>query len=708
MATVNITTVRKQCNAWDTHNYENNQRGKTAVAFTQCGDQWDSGVVNDRIVNNKESLVFNHSLKHLNRLKAQLRELEFTLNMTPANKEYQENVAETNALRLLMESITLNENMLSEFQRGGDKAAEFGYAFAEVNYRRESDMSLSLEPTVRVHKDPSIAFYDINAQDPTKIDGQFMGLRREISKDAFLRKYPQYKNDNNWLKMDGNELIDYWYRDYEEREYCLLKTGIYKRKDLLTLKDEPNLATADDYMMAMEKYDPKGREERPQPISVKGTVCFIYYKRFCNERVVEKATRFPTKDLPLPYHPGFTVWKKDAPAQTFAYTYPLQGPQKLHNYLYSQVATLAKNTNDPIWFTEPENVQTKTQITAFTEINKSGGTIVVNDIEKIRKEAPQELPLSLLQGAQSTKQSLDEIAGMNNEMQQSDALTISRTALDKISHNIDLNNIGFLASHIYWINQIAKLIRQMLPEIITEQRTLVVSKKDGDTETIIVNEELVTGDIRNNIKDVNDNFKYEIKAGPSSTMIKQTNLKYLQEAFAMDPTLFHIMGDIWARNLDTPDAEEISLRISASYIDPDLVKFSQGAISKEEYQKSQQQKQQQQMQQQMQMMQMSPEFQAMMKKAATDQMHAQTDQFKAQSKHQIDMINAHTKIQAELSDAHYKQAQLKLEYMEAMQGAKTADGDHMLSVLREKLNANQQVIDILKAKNQEAHAEPKK
>lgn len=679
MKKIPYKTVEQQYQSWDSAYSENNDRGKTCILFALAGDQWDSKVESNREKDDKESLTFNHCLKHLKRTKAQGREIEFSLDLSPTTQCYQDNVEETNTFRLLLNSIILNTQMLDKFALALDKCVEYGYSFLEVNFCRENDQTLNYIPTVLEHQDPSVAFWDKNATHPTKIDGRFCGIRKKASKEETLSLLKKIglldkEKEPNYVLGKDNVIIDYWYRDYIEKNFIRLKTGVFKREDLLTRDDLQNIATKDDVANADDK-----------TLVKKGEVCCIYYTRFCNNKQIIKPKLFPTDDLPLVKHPALTVWAPEFGEMTFPLIYHWMGAQKLHNYINSQIATMAKRMTGDKYFFGPEHIETQSQIEQAREINKrDGGFVLGGNVQTIRREMPSEIPLSIINVAQSSKEEIDEMSGVLTDSQTTDQTVLSGVALDKITHNMGIVNTDVMASHELFVKTIGRLVRQMIPRICSEERTLIVKRKDGSGEAIVINQDLGTGTIQNNIKDINDNFDYEIIAGPSSSMQKENTVRYLNQYYAINPNAAMLTGDIYMRNIDSPDSPELERRLGAD-IDPTLVKYSQGGISYEEYMQQKQKAQQAQQQQQAQMMMANPQFQSMMKMAIAEENKSKTQQFDAETKR----ITALSKNQNE-------QQKLFIEMLELLSKDKNDAHQQAIDQIRTKLEFNKQMLDGLK------------
>lgn len=560
-------------------------------------------------------------------------------------------------------------------------------------------------PTLRVHKDPSIYFGDKSARHETGVDGRFCGMKKIATKEELMEEF-KLKGNESYLHEEDNELYYYFYRDHRSCDFILLTTGEYKRSDLLSMDDKQQIQTVEGSQYIFDSLSEEERlnQKRPSPLVIKQDVECIYSQFFCNDKEMFPAKLFPTKTLlPLARHSGFTTWDANTGNDaTYPLIYNLKDPQRLHNFVMSQMATIIKNSSSDKWLFSQDHLLTPTQIEQAKEINTiEGGMDFGGDISTIRREKPAELPMSMIQMAQTAKQELDEIAGAMIDRQDSEQAVISGKAMKEITHNLSLMQVGFIAKHIRFVSTIADIQREMIPNIVTEERTLIVKKSDGSNEAITVNQDLGTGEIRNNIKDINNNFYYKIDAGPSSTMQKENTLKALQTIYQLDPSgqTLNDTKDIYMRNLESPDAGELERRVAAK-VDPALIKYSRGEISQEQFMQETQKAQQAQVQQQAEIQKMNPEVQAQMAavkaeegKGAAMAKEADTNRMEAMAKIQTDRMKIAQDAQKNMNEMKVKLAQLQQQREEA-QGAQA------IELIQKELDHQQQLIDEAQTKAQ--------
>lgn len=696
--------VQKQFEDWRGYYQDNNDRGVDCIQFA-AGNQWSSSVSALRAANNKESLVFNLCAKEEKRMKAQLREIEFSLNLAPTNKEWQDKVEESNAFRMILSSLILNDNVRNKFYKSANKCVEFGYSGALVSYGYEDDKSLFTEPKLIIYEDPSCLFWDKDAVSPTKIDGKYCGVCKKVSGEEIKRKLGKYiKSQRIDVKDKDNKLIYYWYRDYKPMTFVLLKNGKYAREDLLTYEEKQMLEDekgAEIEYELLNDEDKLAQGNKPLPLVKCEDVCLIFFQIICNDYLIGKPKLFPTDDLPLVYHHGYTVWYPEEGKHNNFVTLPLiyniKDPQKLLNFINSQIATIAKNSSSDKWFFSEDHVLSPTQIEDAKNINtKEGGFIFGGDSNTIRRERPAELPATMVQMGQVTKQQIDEISGSMLDQSTAQQNVISGVAVDKITHNLAILNVDFIANHIEFVNCIGHLYRQMIPRLYTQERVLIAKNADGSGEAIVINQDTGTNDIINNIRDINSNFHYEITAGPSTTAQKETTLSALTTFYQVNPEAAKKTGDIYMRNLPSPDSGELERRLSADIPDS-LINYSQGKITREGYLKQVQEMQKVQAQTQLQIQANSPEVKAIMSQAAAESEKAKAMQFDAVTKRATAMEKVKTdrmKI-AEETKKSFAQVLIDVERLKAQVIDQKIRND--LDIIEKQISVSQHNLDVLSA-----------
>jgi hypothetical protein len=102
---------------------------------------------------------------------------------------------------------------------------------------------------------------------------------------------------------------------------------------------------------------------------------------------------------------------------------------------------------------------------------------------------------------------------------------------------------------------------------------MVISKQDGKTKSVIMNQKDKDGMMMNQL-DKGD-FDVEIDTGPSFSVQKDIALEFLQQTLQAFPQSFPLIADLWAKNLDVQFMPQIAERFQ-SMVPPEILAKENG------------------------------------------------------------------------------------------------------------------------------------
>ncbi len=568
--------VEKKYDAWCDINTRNWDRGKSCEAF-QAGEQWDAQVVERRARESKESLILNISGTKVATVKANFKEIQLTLDLTPnTNNTDPEAEDQQEVYKAIMEHIAINNESRDAFDHCADKMLEYGSAVAKVGYAYENQKSLNKGITISSIDNVSECFFDPMAKLPSRVDGAYCGIvKSNLDKNNLPVAY-QAKAQKN------NTLIDYWYRSFKKQKFALLVSGEYKRIDLID-----------------ESVDEVAENELGQPIIKVRNVASIQYCRFLNEDKVE-SQQWPTDDLlPLVYWYGATK-TIDKRLFTTPYIYPLMDPQRLLNYAISTQASALKSASSgkSIILSKEHVLNTDAQESA-KKYSSSSGAFVFDQASTPPQPLPQfQMPQGLDAISGNVAQLIDSISGVQLSQMGSKDNAISGVAIDARVRQSEVINNNLMDAHVNCINTVAQIVQQMIPKVYTEQRAMVVKNIGGQAQILSINvPQPVTGTLQNNVKLMANKYLYSISAGPSSALQKQNAIADLQALGQANPQLAPFVGIATLESMNLPDKDGL-IQVMKSQLGPLQLQLFEGQISLDEFMQQQAMQQQQQAQQQ--------------------------------------------------------------------------------------------------------------
>ena len=127
----------------------------------------------------------------------------------------------------------------------------------------------------------------------------------------------------------------------------------------------------------------------------------------------------------------------------------------------------------------------------------------------------------------------------------------------------DVSTFHFIDNMTRAIRHAGKCLVDMIPHVYNEARVIRVLGEDAQPQTVQINQQVMMPDEPEpRIYDLTTGrYDVAVKAGPSFTTQREEAATQMMELLRAFPQAAPVIGDIVARNLDWPGAEEISERL---------------------------------------------------------------------------------------------------------------------------------------------------
>src|SRR5271166_1952938 len=211
-------------------------------------------------------------------------------------------------------------------------------------------------------------------------------------------------------------------------------------------------------------------------------------------------------------------------------------------------------------------------------------------------------PLDLPQGAmalaqmsiqdiQATIGYFDPALGNSEDMNR-----VSGKALVQHTKRSDLGSFEFIDGYGSALQLTWEMMVDMIPTVMDSERVERIIGHDGIEKMVEVNKEHgETGDIMNDLS--KGSYDVEVTIGPSFQSARQETLDTLISFAEAVPTAAPVIQDLIAKNMDIPDAQEMSNRLRIPLIQQGLIqpteKEKQAGVGSQKSQAQQMQQQQQ-------------------------------------------------------------------------------------------------------------------
>ena len=548
--------------SWRGHYRENDDRGESCMNYV-FGDQWDASIVQDRSLRGEESLMFNIAQKHLMRVKGEAENLELSLHIKGQNldpKLLREG-------RHVLNRLILCNDHLSAFQKVLNQVYDYGYGVLLVSTKQCSPHGPSEEPYLQVLTDPRKAFFDPACDDDFKTEGRFCGLRYSMPTKDLIKspKTARMRSDKT------SDVIDFWYRDPYEETWYFTQQGKWSK------------AQTSEYLVRKKIHKHQ-----------------VKFMRIVDGEVQENPIDYYTQDkLPLVYWKGLEGSLKyggTRKTKTLPYIYNLVDAQSFTNYVGSAIVGRLKKLGGTKVIVTDQMIEGKENF--WNDFNRRSGVLQVNESDEGLMQQPMMLPpdqldANLLNALQMSLQLTDQLAGINAAQQGEQKQVTTNAGLHRQIMQGNILQNAILSNHLRAINETGRILKQMLPEVIIEQRDigqgLTVNQKTP-------NHTPSSPEIRNDIKQLFSQIDFSIEYGASSEAEKAANLVAIKEIISTNPSIAPYFADEFAENLNTSNSDKLKRRMEA-LMPPGIQEVGEGLMSLEEYRQMQQQQAEQQQKQ---------------------------------------------------------------------------------------------------------------
>ena len=189
------------------------------------------------------------------------------------------------------------------------------------------------------------------------------------------------------------------------------------------------------------------------------------------------------------------------------------------------------------------------------------------------KQPPWDLSPAIMQNFQRATQDIREILGFS-ETEALQGRDISGKARRERKLEGSMSAYVFFDNMSQAVEQGGRVVNDLLPHIIgDDERTMVISKRDGKTDSVNINERDKEGNLQNDLG-IGD-FDVEINAGPSFAVQKEVALEFFQETLSNNPQVFNLIADLWAGNLDIQQMQQVKDRLK-SLVPPEIIAKEEG------------------------------------------------------------------------------------------------------------------------------------
>ena len=589
-AGIDEAEVLKKCREdlvlWDGYFDENVVRGRDDMNFL-LRDQWSAVERSEFNRLFKPAMTFNKLYDVTKKIVGEQRKNKPDLMVRSLTGKAKQQQIDLRAD--LVRTISYRNQNDLVYQTAFKSALMMGYGAFEICLEYENAHSFNQTIKYELIPDATRCSFDPSSQKPHKGDGNFCSRQYLYTKQEFYATFPHVMNPVSY--SDPRALLDFQWETRDTIVVCKYTRKEWYPVKLFLLSDGRSV-TEDEWDDMQE--DLKMKEQLASSSEVVGAIIrkeiptirgermskdYVIRQYILTQNQIIEFNDWPSRHLPIIFVDGDSNYIQGK-QYTRSFIHEAKDAQKFVNYVGSEIAAEIKNRRREQWIGTPDNIIGNEQLWRNPELQS--GILIARPDPKTgampQKMPPWELSQTLLAQFQRGSQDMREILGFSeNEALQGHDMSGKARRERKLE--------GSMSAYVWFDNlnqaveQGGRVVMDLLPIVVGEfERPMVVSKANGETESITLNKEVGQTDdgepIRENVLDGGD-YDIEIDTGPSFAVQKQESLEFMQETLAANPQIFPLIADLWASQLDIQFMPQMKQRLQ-TLVPPEILAKEQG------------------------------------------------------------------------------------------------------------------------------------
>lgn len=526
-------------------------------------DQWPEDVKKER--KNRPMLTLDHTGQAVRRVLGDIRQSLPAIKIDPVDDGADKDTAEV--FEGLVRQIEYQSRAQSVYMQAAETQVKMGYGAWRVITKYNEFDTFEQDIVIKPIKNAFSVYFDPAAQEVTKRDGRFAIVTEWVSVDQFEEEYGKKVDKSDFAGAESSNYEELWFEDNKVRvaEYwCKEKIT----RDLVSLSNGMTVEVDSISEEDMQAYAAQGvtpvRERKVDSYVIK------YYK-ITGSEVLEES------EWPSRYFPVVPIYGSediiDGRTHYRGVVRAAKDPQRLYNYWNSAAAeTIALQPKAPFVLTSK---QIKNHKKFWDVANTENLPYLPYDPDPQapppQRQAPPSMQNGLLQQASIASEDIKAATGIYDASLGAKGNETSGIAIQSRQQEAEIQNSVFLYNLAAAIEQTGQIIVDLIPQYYDTQRIIKIRGEDDSQKDVTINNPIYTPD---GMKIENDltRGKYDVRVtvGPNYKTRRAEAAASMVELASVFPQIVQVAGDLVAKNLDWPGADEIAARLK-KLLPPGLV-----------------------------------------------------------------------------------------------------------------------------------------
>ena len=532
-------------------------------------DQWPDDVKAEREKDGRPMLTLDHTGQPIRKVTGGIRSNMPSIKVDPIDDGADKETA--GVLEDLIRQIEqTSDAQASAYMTAANFQVKCGYGVFRINTVENNDDIFEQDIVIEREKNPFAWYFDPDAIKPQKQDGRFCIKSEIMTKKKFEVKFPNAKEVPVDIPAQAiGQSFELWYSPDSVRigEYF---TKRKEKKELTQLSNGVVIPTEDIDQEAIQGY----REQGVEPVRVREVeVDAIDWYKLTAFDILEHVE---WRGKYFPAIPVYGVEENiEGKTEYRGIVRAAKDPQRMYNYWNTQAAEAIglqpkapyKLTADQLKGNEQfwNNANTKNlPYLVYNPDPKAPGAPV--------REAPPMVQSGYLQQAQVSAVDIQQATGVFQASTGDLPEQRSGKAVIALQQEANLGSSVFEANLASSVEHAGRVVIDLIPHYYDTERVVRLRGEDDSVRFVEINQPILTPDGKKIQNDLTRG-KYDVRAGagPSFRTRRIEAASSMVELARVFPQVLEVAGDLVAKNLDWPGADEMAERLK-KLLPPGMVK----------------------------------------------------------------------------------------------------------------------------------------
>tara|TARA_R110001592_G_scaffold6911_4_gene38163 strand:+ start:58 stop:2010 length:1953 start_codon:yes stop_codon:yes gene_type:complete len=551
---------------------ENRHQAMDDLEFGRQGIQWPEEVKRQRERDRRPCLTVNRMPTFIRQIVNDARMNKPAIKVHPVDSNA--DVETAKVLNGLIRQIEVSSSADAAYSTAIDDAVSMGFGYFRVDIDFARDDTFERDIKIDRIMNPFSVYRDPRSTAVDSSDWNMCFVTELLTHDEFEASYPNAEKtdfesqsfeqrDNLWYTSDTVRVAEYWSREEVDREIILMTDGQILDADVFeTQRDIMEMSGIMPVQSRMTK-------------TMKVKQCVVTGSEILSE------IEWSGKYIPIvPVYGEEVVVGENRNFHSLIHF--AKDSQQMYNFWRTAAAELVALAPKAPWI-GPVGAFNTDQAKWATANSTNHAFLEYDGGQAPQRQPFAGVPAGAIQEALNSSDDMKSVIGMFENVGNM-GQEVSAKALAASQRRGDIGTYHFVDNLSRAIRHAGRIIVDLIPSVYTEARVLRILGDDDAPQTAMVNQMTqMEGDPEPRIYDLTTG-KYDVvvKLGPSFTTQRQEAADQMMLLVQQFPQAAPIIGDLIAKNLDWPGAEEMAERLQKM-----LPSALQGADPEKEQMKAQ-------------------------------------------------------------------------------------------------------------------------